>query len=262
MADYFRLRQICLVAPKLKSVVDDIAAILELEVCYRDPGVAKYGLENALFPIGTKFLEVVAPIEESTAAGRFLEKSAGHGGYMVIFDCGDAERRRRHAESLGVRVANVIQHPDYLGIQLHPRDTGAAMIEFNQTPGGEDIFGPYHPAGPDWSKAVRTSQTKALVEIELESVEPKKLAAQWAQIVEAPVSRTPEGDPRIVLQGAAIRIVTVPAGKPDCLGALRIAVADVARAKATAAARGCTVAGESFHLGGVHFRLQPSSGAA
>jgi hypothetical protein len=257
MVDYFRLRQICLVAPKLKSVVDDIAAILELEVCHRDTGVAKYGLENALFPIGTKFLEVVAPTRKDTAAGRFLEKSGGHGGYMVIFDCGDAERRRKHAEALGVRIANVIEYPDYLGIQLHPRDCGAAMIEFNHTPGGEDIFGPYHPAGPDWSKALRTSQTKALVEIELEASDPQKLVAQWSRIIEAPVSRTPEGEPRIVLQGAAIRFVAAPPGKSDCLGALRIAVTDVARAKKTAATRGCRFDGESFHLGGVRFRLQP-----
>jgi hypothetical protein len=256
MAAYFRLRQICLVAPKLASVVDDIAAILELEVCYRDPGVAKYGLENALLPIGTKFLEVVAPTHDDTAAGRFLEKSGGHGGYMVIFDCNDAARRRQHAEALGIRIANVVEYPDYLGIQLHPRDTGAAMIEFNHTPGGEDIFGPYHPAGPDWPKAVRTTQTKALVEIEIESADPPKLAAHWGKIIEAPLSRTPEGDPRIILQGAAIRIVAAPAGKPDCLGALRIAVADLDRAKAAAATRGYKVEGCSFHLGGVHFRLQ------
>jgi hypothetical protein len=256
MTDYFRLRQICLVAPELKSVVDDIATILELKVCYRDPGVAKYGLDNALFPIGTKFLEVVAPTRKDTAAGRFLEKSAGHGGYMVIFDCGDVERRRKHAEALGIRVANVIEYPDYLGVQLHPGDTGAAMIEFNHTPGGEDIFGPYHPAGPDWAKAVRTTQTKALVEIELESADPPKLAGQWAKIIDARVCRSAEGDPRIVLQGASIRVVTVPPGRPDRLGALRIAVADVQRARAAAAARGCTVEGDSFHLGGVHFRLQ------
>jgi hypothetical protein len=257
MTDYFRLRQICLVAGELKSVVDDIAAVLELEVGYRDPGVAKYGLANAVLPIGTKFLEVVAPTEPDTAAGRFLEKSGGHGGYMVIFDCGDAERRRRHAESLGIRVAHVIEYPDYLGIQLHPRDCGAAMIEFNHTPGGEDIFGPYHPAGPEWSKAVRTSQTKALVEIELESADPQKLAAHWSKIVETPVSRTAEGNPRIVLQGAAIRFVAAAAGRPDCLGALRIAVSDVAKARSAATARGCKLEGDSFHLGGVHFRLQP-----
>jgi hypothetical protein len=258
MAEYLRLRQICLVAPKLAPVVDDIAAIFELEVCHRDSGVAKYGLENALLPIGTKFLEVVAPTKQDTAAGRFLEKSGGHGGYMVIFDCSDAERRRLHAEAIGVRVANVIEHPDYLGIQLHPRDCGAAMIEFNHTPGGEDSMGPYHPAGPDWLKAVRTSQTKALVEIELESPDPARLAAQWSKIMEVPVSRSAEGDPRIVLHGGAIRIVAAAPGKPEALSTLRIAVADMARAKAKATARGYKLGGDAFHLCGVNIRLQPA----
>jgi hypothetical protein len=258
MAEYLRLRQICLVAPKLEPVISDLAAIFELEVCHRDTGVAKYGLENALLPVGTKFLEVVAPVQEDTAAGRFLKKSDGHGGYMVILDCDDAGRRRSHAREINVRVANVIEYPDYLGIQLHPRDCGAAMIEFNHTPGGEDVMGPYHPAGPDWFKAMRTTLTKALVEIELESPEPQKLAGQWSKILEVPVSRSAEGDPRIVLKGAAIRFVGVPAGKPECLGALRMAVADVARAKRHAQERGHQVDGDSFHLGGVHFRLQPA----
>jgi hypothetical protein len=37
MADYLRLRQICLVAPRLEPLIDDMRAIFELEVCYRDP---------------------------------------------------------------------------------------------------------------------------------------------------------------------------------------------------------------------------------
>src|SRR5437764_10005453 len=138
MADYLRLRQICLVAGKLEPVVEDIRAIFGLEVCYRDPGVAKYGLVNALFPIGTSFLEVVAPVEPNTAAGRFLDRSGGHGGYMAIFDCSDPERRRRHGQSMGIRIADVIQDGHYLGSQLHPRDCRAAVIEFNDTRGRRD----------------------------------------------------------------------------------------------------------------------------
>ena len=61
MASYMRLRQICLVAPHLEPVVGDIADIMGLNVCYRDPGVGKYGLENMLMPLGPSFLEVVAP---------------------------------------------------------------------------------------------------------------------------------------------------------------------------------------------------------
>src|SRR2546430_11827477 len=126
MAEYLRLRQICLVARELEPVVDDIRAILGLEICYRDSGVAKYGLVNALFPIGTSFLEVVAPVEPNTAAGRFLDRSGGHGGYMAIFDCENPGRRRRHAETIGIRIAHLIRHADYLGMHLHSRARPAA----------------------------------------------------------------------------------------------------------------------------------------
>jgi hypothetical protein len=256
MAEYLRLRQICLVARELEPVVGDIRAILGLEICYRDSGVAKYGLVNALVPIGTSFLEVVAPVEPNTAAERFLERSGGHGGYMATFDCSDPERRRRHAEGMGIRVANVIEYEDYLGIQLHPRDCRAAMIELNHTRGGDDLTGAYHPAGPDWRAAVRTDQTKALIETEIETPVPEELARHWGRILELPV-RGGARDARIELaHGGAIRFVEAPDGKTECLGGLRIAMSDVRRACAAAVARGCTVENNSFHLAGVHFRLQ------
>ena len=103
-----RLRQICLVAPAIEPVVGDIAAIMGLNVCYRDGNVAKYGLENALLPVDTILLEVVAPFQPGTAAGRFIDKTGGRGGYMAIFCCDDPDARGAHANKMGVRTANVI----------------------------------------------------------------------------------------------------------------------------------------------------------
>src|SRR3989440_8536423 len=85
MTSYVRLRQICLVAAHLEPVVTDISEIMGLKVCYRDGNVAKYGLENALLPVDTILLEVVAPIQQGTAAGRFLDKTGGSGGYLGAF---------------------------------------------------------------------------------------------------------------------------------------------------------------------------------
>ena len=150
-----RLRQICLVAPHLEPVISDIAEIMGLNVCYRDGNVAKYGLENALLPVDTVLLEVVAPLRSGTAAGRFLDKTGGRGGYMAIFGCDDPDRRAAHAKAIGVRVANIIDHPPYHGVQLHPRDCRAAFIEFNHTEGSDDILGPYPPAGLDWQRSIR-----------------------------------------------------------------------------------------------------------
>ena len=62
------LRQICLVARELEPVLDGLTRLLELRPCYTDPGVGEFGLHNVLLPVGTNFLEIVAPVEKSTAA--------------------------------------------------------------------------------------------------------------------------------------------------------------------------------------------------
>src|SRR4029079_15776341 len=106
MAGYMRLRQICLVAPHLEPVISNIAAIMGLSICYRDGNVAKYGLGNALLPVDTILLEVVAPTQSGTAAGRFIDKTGGRGGYMAIFCCDDPDERGRNANAMGVPTGN------------------------------------------------------------------------------------------------------------------------------------------------------------
>ena len=55
------MRQIALVAERLAPVEEALCDVFGIRVCYRDPGVGHFGLENALFPIGNQLLEVVAP---------------------------------------------------------------------------------------------------------------------------------------------------------------------------------------------------------
>ena len=162
MSGYLRLRQIALVAPDLERAVADIETVLGVRLCFRDVNVAKYGLVNALFPIGTDFLEIVTPTREGTTAGRFMTTTAGRGGYMAIFDCDDPERRREHAKTLGIRLAATLEHPGFWGTQLHPKDCRATMLEFDRSEGNETLMGGYHPAGPDWQGFVKTDVTRAL----------------------------------------------------------------------------------------------------
>jgi hypothetical protein len=251
-AGYMRLRQICLVAPHLEPVVGDIAGIMGLNVCYRDGNVAKYGLENALLPVDTILLEVVAPFQPGTAAGRFIEKTGGHGGYMAIFCCDDPDARGVHAKATGVRVANVIDHAPYHGVQLHPRDCRAAFIEFNHTDGSDDILGPYPPAGPDWQKSIRKDVTRALIGVEMESPEPQVLAAHWGKIIGIPVSTGQSGEPELKLSNASFRFVK---GASDIMSGLTFRVSDIAAVRDAAKTKGRPVSGDSFLLGGVTFHL-------
>lgn len=252
MAGYMRLRQICLVAPQIEPAVGDIAGIMGLSVCYRDGNVAKYGLENALLPVDTILLEVVAPFQPGTAAGRFLDKNDGRGGYMAIFCCDDPDAYGARANAMGVRTANVITHAPYHGVQLHPRDCRAAFIEFNHTDGSDDILGPYPPAGPEWQKSIAKDVTQALIGVEMQSPEPQVLAEHWGKIVGVDVSRNASGEPELKLPNASFRFMK---GASDLMTGLTFKVADIAKVRDAAKAKGCKVAGDGFDLCGVRFGL-------
>jgi len=252
MTPYMRLRQICLVAPHLEPLIPDIAEIMGLEVCYRDGNVEKYGLVNALLPVDTILLEVVAPFREGTAAGRFIEKTGGRGGYMAIFCCDDPDAHATRANAMGVRTANRIVHAPYRGMQLHPRDCRAAFIEFNHTDGSDDVLGVYPPAGPDWQKHIRKDVTLALTGVQMQGPDPAALAAHWGKIIGIGVSEGEGGVPELKLPNSTFRFVKGPA---DIMSSLDFRVRDVAKVCDAAKAKGYKVSGNEFFIGGVNFRL-------
>ena len=252
MTGYMRLRQICLVASHLEPLISDIADIMGLNVCFRDGNVAKYGLENALLPVDTILLEVVAPFQPDTAAGRFIERTGGRGGYMAIFCCDDPDERAAHAKTLGVRTANVIDHAPYHGVQLHPRDCRAAFIEFNHTAGSDDALGIYPPAGPDRQKFIARDVTKALIGVEMQSPEPQALAEHWGAIIGIAVSRAYDGAPELKLPNCSFRFVEHAA---EIMSGLTFRVHDIAAVRDAAAAKGYDVSSDTFQIGGVTFQL-------
>ena len=254
MAAYCRLRQICLVAADLPRAIADMQAIFGVKLAYQDPHVRRYGLQNALFPFGLAFVEIVSPVEPDTAAGRFLERSGGIGGYMAIFNCSDPERRGRHANALGVRTAHTIDHEGFRAVQLHPRDCRAAMIEFDRTDGGEDLRGPYGPAGGTaWTAAIRTDVTKRLAAIVVESADPVELGQHWARILEMPFTADGDGG-RIAADMTAIQFARGDSAR-EILRTLAIEVADRSGIEARAVERGYPVADAGVEFCGVRFRL-------
>ena len=247
-----RLRQVCLAVPRLARVVDDLQAIFDLSVCHRDPGLAAYGLENALLPVGTDFLEVVSPIQADTAAGRFIQRTRGHGGYMAIFQEDDPRRRQAAAAALGVRTAHQIDQPGYQSVQLHPRDCRAAFIELGRSLGGELRTGAWWPAGTHWQQHVRTDATRRLRGILLESPDPAALATHWSRILDAPLSADAAA-PVLHIEQTQIGFAAGPA---ETLGSVMLEVADVQATLQRAIDCGHRVEGECFHLGGVYFQVR------
>jgi hypothetical protein len=176
-AGVIRLRQVVLAARDLDSTVDRLCAELALDVCFKDPGVAEFGLHNALMSVGDQFIEVVSPIADNTAAGRLLDRrSADVSAYMVMFEVDDLDDRLHAVTEAGVRTVWSGDFPTIRGRHLHPGDIGGAIVSLDQTdPPGSWLWG-----GPTWSAHSDNSIVTAVAGYTIAVDDPAAVTAMWS----------------------------------------------------------------------------------
>lgn len=258
---YLRLRQICLVASDLAQAERQIAHVLGLEVCFRDPGVGKYGLRNALFARAGTFLEVVSPIQPNTAAGRYIERRKGDGGYMYIVDCDDLERRRQHFIRHGVRLG---RRPHIQRGRPDRRSAAPASARHRRLPAfrRSPFAGRRQPARrlqmgrPDWQAHDRSQTISIIVGAGIQSAHPAALAARWSELLERPVGRANEGDAlEIRLDQAFVRFGQLHDDRGDGLRSVHLKCKDKAAILAAADRAGIHRGEDYVDLVGVRFML-------
>ena len=253
---WLRLRQIALVAEKLAPVEQQLIDVLDLRVCFRDPGVGHFGLENALFPIGNQLLEVVAPVQENTAGGRYLERRGGDGGYMVITQCDDHAPMRQRVADLGVRIVNQFESEVFRNMQLHPKDTGGSFFEIDEQlgAGAHDVDGPWEPAGEDWQSAKAIQRVTGIAAAEVQCDDPEEVARRWGEIAEIQVQNI-DGIQTILLENATLRFVHCTDGRPEGLGAIDLVAADAPAIFEAARQAGLDCNEKQIHLCGMRINL-------
>jgi Glyoxalase-like domain len=192
-----RLRQAVLVARELEPVAAALRSALRLQEPFRDPGVGEFGLHNTVFALGDCFVEVISPTRSDTAAGRYLARQGGDGGYMVIFDLEDLDGARSRALGLGVRVVWQIDLPDISGTHLHPADMHGAIVSLDQS----RPYGSWRWGGPQWTAQTSSGAPGRLAGITVAVSDPAAVAARWAEVLGVEVV---SGDPLLRLDGAAV----------------------------------------------------------
>ena len=246
-----RLRQVCLVASDRDTVVSHIESVFSLRTAYEDPGVATFGLHNAVIPVGDQFLEVVAPVRDGTTAGRYLERRGGDGGYMLIFQTDDQETHRATVERMGWRIVTDFADHGYRCMQLHPADTGGTFLEIDMQEPADD----WHPAGPAWRDHVDTSLVRSFVQADVGCTDPESVSGRWGTAMGLPVTIGRNcGMHKVRPEGFCVRFVPAsPRG--DGLDTVELAVTDRAEILSRAAGRGLVTDGESVTVCGVRFVL-------
>lgn len=260
-----RLRQVALVAPSLAEAEAEVGGVLGLTVCFRDPALKRWGLENSLLPLGGDFLELLAPLQEGTSAGRYLEKR-GAGGYMVILQCGNALEARARFEAQGVRVIYESTHPEVRGFHFHPGDTGGILVSVHSTAAGaaggfSDPMSPWAHAGEEWA-AERKPLAKPLARNPaqprlggaiLQGEDPAALAERWAALLGRPASPTEDGRHRIGLLNGEMLFETAADGRGAGVGGIVLHSAEPRKIIERARARGLAAWRDGFTACGVRF---------
>lgn len=245
-----RLRQIALAATDLDASVELLTDVLGIEVAFRDPGVAAFGLVNAVMPIGETFLEVVSPVRDDATAKRWIAKRGGDGGYMVILQCQDDARLAAEVERAKQARASVVWEGRHEGghtVHFHPRELGA-ILSFDAMPSFEDWVW----AGPTWRAHVRTQAVTAITGAEIESPDPARLAGRWAEVVGV-APRTSGGDAPVIELPQGGRLVFVPSDGGEGVVGVELALADPQGFASRARARGVLGADGAATLVGTRF---------
>ena len=220
-----RLRQLVLAAPEAAPVSTELGRLLG-SAAYVDPGVGQFGLENAVHATGDAFVEVVAPLREDTAVSRWLTRTEGPGGYMLMFEVDDVEAARARLSRLGVRVVWEIALPGVVDLHLHPKDTGGALVALDEV----DPPGSWPWGGAGWSRDHAGGLTGVTVAVD----DPAQVCRRWADVLDV----TAEAD-ALVLGDQTVRFVRGNSAP----GVIEARLAVPAPPAATA-----VVAGVAFHF--------------
>jgi hypothetical protein len=200
---------------------------------FHDPGVGEFGLTNAVFAAGDTFVEVVAPVQAGTTAGRYLERRGGDGGYMAIFQVPDLTAARRRVAGLGVRVVWTADLPDIAGTHLHPGDVPGAIVSLDwATPEPS-----WRWAGPAWTGQAPDHARGGVTGLTIEVNDPAAVAQRWAAVLGIPAA---DGGSTVNLESAGQRLRFVPAQAGRGEGITEVTIAGLP-------------AGGPWEIGGVRF---------
>ena len=231
-----RLRQVALVVHDCDRVARELRQAFGWADPFHDPGVARFGLTNAVFAVGDTFVEVVAPVQPDTAAGRYLERRGGDGGYMAIFQVPDLATARGRLADLGVRVVWTADLADIAATHLHPGDVPGAIVSLDwATPSRS-----WRWAGPAWTGQAPEHAPGGLAGLTIEVTDPAAAARQWAAVLGIPAGSAgdaalvelPASGQRLAFARAraghgegitAVTIAGLPGGGPWTIGGVRFA---------------------------------------
>mgnify|MGYP001487978429 FL=1 len=244
-----RIRQVALAASDLAKTDTTLRHLLGCDESYADPEIIYFGLDNRLYTVGDCFLEVVSPVQPNTAAGRFLERRGGDGGYMVIVQVENLAEEQVRLADTSIRTVFADDRGNAKAIHLHPKDVPGAIPSLDEMSPPESWLW----AGDGWEQRAGR-YVRGILAVEIRSPVPKATGQCWAEAYG--IELMPAGEGWLLeMDGTEIRFAFDAAALEPALMAIDVDAVDLAAICAAADGLGLERDGHVVTVCGVAFNF-------
>ena len=244
-----RIRQVALAASDLEKTDATLRRLLGCDQSYADPEIIYFGLDNRLYTLGDCFLEMVSPVQPNTAAGRFLDRRGGDGGYMVIVQVENLAQEQVRLADTDIRTVFADDRGNAKAIHLHPKDVPGAIPSLDEMSPPESWFW----AGDGWEQRAGR-YVRGILAVEIRSPDPEATGLCWAEAYGIELMPADNGW-RLEMDGTEIRFAHDAAAVEPALMAIDVDVVDLPAICAAADDMGLERDGHVVTVCGVDFNF-------
>ena len=125
------LKSVVVMVADFKKAAEDYHRLFQVQPS--PPVDLAHGLRGVSIPIGAgeTVLELVSPIDSTSAGARFLERR-GQGLYLLALDVFDLDSAVRHIQDGGGVITSTDQGADGATAWVHPKSTSGVLIQLSQ----------------------------------------------------------------------------------------------------------------------------------
>ena len=244
-----RVRQVALAASDLEKTDATLRRLLGCDQSYADPEIIYFGLDNRLYTLGDCFLEVVSPVQPNTAAGRFLDRRGGDGGYMVIVQVENLAQEQVRLADTAIRTVFADDRGNAKAIHLHPKDVPGAIPSLDEMIPPESWLW----AGDGWEQRAGR-YVRGIRAVEIRSPDPKATGQCWAEAYGIELVQAGNGW-RLEMDGTEVRFAYDAAVVEPALMAIDVDAVDLNAICAAADGLGLERDGHVVTVCGVAFNF-------
>jgi hypothetical protein len=198
-ASWAKLRQVVIGTTDHRADVAAARTAFGLGEGFADPEVAHMSLVDATLPVSPgRYLEFVAPTDDTISFAKWLAKIGGRGGYVLSVQHPDPLACKERALARGIRVPVDVEAFGKPVVQIHPKDVGL-LLELDGITDPDVWFWDDVDPGPEPGASI-----DGIVGVEVPVADPVAMSALWHELLDLGAPAKPD---EIDLGGIYVRFV-------------------------------------------------------